>query len=364
MMVTRLVQKLKNRPPLGWPGYRTTPIIGLDLGSQAITFVELRKQQDRLMLERWGRREIDAHVIEYGRIKQRSRLLEALSSLVKEYKLEGAAVAVAVNGASVMIRRVHVPKCHQHHLDEYVMWEGSQLIPYDPDEVYLDYALCSPDFSSSMTHQDLDLLLIASKREAVDERREVLEESHLNPVICDVEGLALFNLISIHQDVQPYRSYLLVHIQNSMMNVTVIAHNQPLLVRDVSVSIAGHTHVGHDMSEHVENPRKEECWHDIQTHDPVLSEEVWEVEVVGELKRTLDGARECQADLDVEKIFLSSSLSISLEFLERLRQSIPVPVSFIDPFLPLERKKSQKGFSPLSPSAGIAGGLALRGVFG
>jgi Tfp pilus assembly PilM family ATPase len=146
-----------------------------------------------------------------------------------------------------------------------------------------------------------------------------------------------------------------------MMNVTVVAHNQPLLVRDVSFSIEGNTHVGHGISEHFKKPQQEEVGHGGQAYEPVLNEEVWESEVVSELKRTVDGARECQADLDVEKIFLSSSLSISIEFLERLRQAISVPVSLIDPFLPLERKKSQKGSSPIPPFAGIAGGLALRG---
>ena len=110
-------------------------------------FVELQNRQGRYHVGRWGFEKLEPDVMEQGRIHNRPALVAALHSLVEKHKLKSASVAMGVSGASAMVKRIHVPKCRQRDLEEYLMWEGAHYIPYDPEDVYLDFSLCSSVFT-------------------------------------------------------------------------------------------------------------------------------------------------------------------------------------------------------------------------
>ena len=355
MPISRL-RRVFQESGLGWVGTRQDPIIGLDLGSEAITFVECRRQQGRWRLARWGFHKIDSQILQQGRIKNRPALVQTLHAFVEQFRLRAASVAMAVNGASVIVKRIQVPRHHQHDLDQYLLWEAPQYIPYDPEDVYVDCAL-RPSLFPISSSEDLELLLVASKREAVDERREVLEEVNLRPVICDVEALAIHNITGRHREVRTQNAYLLVHIQRGLINVIVVAKGEPLLVRDVDFSPIS----GQSFTNKPSDRRSPSHWSDdVQSSsedDTFLFEELIRFEMVSELNRTVEGAQELLHELNLEKIFLCSNFQISDVLIEEIKQSLSIPVSLIDPFESFEW--NQDGVSP-SPLAGVAGGLALR----
>ena len=182
------------------------------------------------------------------------------------------------------------------------MWEGPKYIPYDPDEVYLDFSL-RPSILPTSTSKDLELLLVASKREAVDERKDVLENVNLNPVICDVEALAILNMVSLNNDVQTHQTYCLANIHGDMLNVAVVVKGEVLLLRDVNISsdskrISTDSPLGYGnfvpMWEDNSTPHKE---------DMVLSHEEIRKNILSELKRTMEGAWELLPDLNPEIMF-------------------------------------------------------------
>jgi type IV pilus assembly protein PilM len=267
---------------------------------------------------------------------------------------------MAVSGVSVMVKRIPVPTRHHHDLDAYVMWEGAHYIPYDPDDVYLDYSVCS-SLISVATSEDRDLLLVAAKRDAVDERRDVLEEANLHPIICDVEALAFLNLVSLNAEVQTHRSYLVANLLDGMMSVAVVAQGEPLLVRDVSVPTFSHQHF-YDTSGDRNQFQGVDDLQGVQEKDFVLSEKVRWFEIVSELMRTVEGARELQPDLEIERVFLSGSFGSSPELVEELRQSLFIPISLIDPVASIGWNRGSA--RPLASFAGVAGGLALRAEHG
>jgi len=337
-------------------------MIGLDMGSHAITFVEVEHRRGRDRVSRWGSEPLKPNVIEQGRITNRSSLVAALHAFVHKYRLKGASVTMAVNGASVMVKRIHVPTRHQHDLDSYLRWEGAHYIPYDPDDVYLDFSVCSSVVPLD-SNEGIDLLLVAAKRDAVDERRDVLDEVNVHPVICDVEALAFLNLASLNAEVQTHNSYLLANLDGGIMNIVVVANGEPLLLRDVSVPSLSNQGVVYGTSEDLGQPQ---WFHEVQASqetDSSLSEKMSRFEIVNELKRTVEGARELQPDLDIEYVFLGGSGWGSSQLLEKLRQSLMLPLSLIDPVASLEVRGRRRA-RPLASFAGVAGGLALRAQHG
>lgn len=339
-----------------WPWSRPQPRIGLDLGSRAITFVELYSRRGQSHVRQWGAEPLDPQIMDQGRIINRPALIEALRALIEKHRLQGASVAMGVNGASVMVKRIPVPFSHHHDLDAYVMWEGTNSIPYDPEDVYLDYAVCSPMLSVD-AKAGQDLLLIAAKRDAVDERREVLEAVNLHPIICDVETLAVLNMVALNPEVQTYQAYLVAKILDGLMSLVVMVNGEPLLVREISVANFPHEHFGDWAGIQDEVHRDKDC-HDSPASDSFLSETIQWFEIVRECKRTLEGAQELHPSLEVGKMFLCGSLGQSSGLVDELQKSLSLPVSCIDPVASIGW--SDVSTRSLTSCAGLASGLALR----
>ena len=345
-----------------WPWSQRHPTIGLDIGDEALTFIELQHRQGRYHVGRWGVERLDPTVIEHGRIKNRPALVSALRSFVEQYKLNGCSVAMAVNGASAIVKRIHVPTCSHHDLENYVLWEGAQSVPYDPDEVYLDFFPCSLSVPVT-TVEGKDLLLVAAKREAVDERRAILEEVTLHPIICDVEALAFLNLVFLHDDIQPYSSYIIANLRSRMITIAVVTQGEPLLVRDVSFSpfprqtgVAG-----------TPEKRSQHQWSDDAhraAEEPSVSQKISWFDIVSELNRTVEGAREEMPGLDIEKVFLCGRVVAQNSLQEECGKSLLVPVAFIEPLASLGLQRAREDVQHVAPFADVAGGLALRACQG
>lgn len=349
-------------PKIVWPWSKPNLTIGLDLDSQAITFVDLREAQGQHFVSQWGIERLAPNVIQDGRIKNRGALISVLTALVEKNNLRGASVAMGVNGASVMVKRISVSQCHQHELDEYVMWEAPQYIPYDPEDVYLDFSPCSSRVLGET--EDMDLLLVAAKREAVDERREVLEAVQLRPVICDIEGLAFLNWTSMIEVVQQHKTYLMANLRESMMNVVMVVQGEPLLVRDVTYSsVSDQDIVNMNSSDHAQT-----SWGNsgqrASDHESSHIENLFRFEILSELKRTIEGAREILPSLDIEQVFLAGHLAESLGLQEELRHGLSISVCHLTPATSLKQSKTQERAQALSPIAYIAEGLALRALQG
>ncbi len=348
MPPSRFVSFFRN-PWTIWPWSQPNRKIGLDMDSQAMTFVECRNRQGHPYVKQWGFEKLDSNIIQDGRIANKTALVSSLTAFVEKYKLRGASVAMGVNGTSVMVKRISVARSHQEDLEEYVMWEGPQYIPHDPEEVYLDYSRCGVR-ATGENAGDVDLLLVAAKREAVDERREVLEAAQLRPVICDVEGLAFLNWTSLNDVVQRHKTYLVANVRERVMNVAVMVQGEPLLVRDVHFSSVGNQELGNIIS-------GDNC-------ESSGLEKMLRLEIHSEIKRTMEGAKEILPDLDIETVFLAGGLAPSLVLQEELRNNLSTPITLLAPSLSFGLNGAANGTQPLPPSAHIAEGLALRALHG
>ncbi|MDT7043822.1 type IV pilus assembly protein PilM [Candidatus Nitronereus thalassa] len=362
-MGTSLLAQVKQRFLPNWASARRHPVIGLSIGSEAIAFVEFRNHQGRFFVNRWGYQLLESQTLDNGRIKDRLSLKEGLRVLVEQYRLQGAHVAMAVSGASVIVKRIRVPRSHQQNLEEYFLWESAKFIPYDPDEVYLDFSLCSSS-STKVTSEEIDILLVAAKRETVDEHREVLEEVQLHPIICDVETLAILNLAQMNNEVQTYYSYLVVNIQNAVMNIAVVGQGEPLFVRDVCLSSAvGPFFTGGEFRD-VRHLGLSGDSLENQVVAPSYCEKLNQAEIVNEVKRTVESARECQPNFHLERIFLSGPLGMNLELQEKISQSLMMPTSCINLFAPFNFGGRGVSKSTVESLANVAGGLGLRILHG
>ncbi len=172
-----------------WQG-KQKKVLGLDIGASAVRLVELSRSGKGYRLERFAVERMPANAMSENDIKD----VNAVASTVKRAFLRSGSKignsAVAVSSSQVIMKTVTMPASFSDsELEEQIMVEAAQYIPYPMEEVNLDFSVGDAVGDGEM----VEVLLVASRSENVDARIAVLEQAGLNAGVMDVEMFALEN---------------------------------------------------------------------------------------------------------------------------------------------------------------------------
>ena len=205
-------------------------IIGLDIGSHAVKVCQIQKAGSGYRLLAVGSAAIPPGAVEDGVLQDPDEVAKAIVELFKNLKIKSKRVGISISGYSVIVKKISLEVMSDEELADYIIEEAEQYIPFDIDDVYLDYQVIR---AGSDEYDRSDIMLVAAKKEVIDDYLDMLQELKLLPVLVDVDGFALENIwecASKRQD-----NVALVDIGASKMNINIIADGASVLARDVVV---------------------------------------------------------------------------------------------------------------------------------
>lgn len=205
-------------------------VVGLDIGSHAVKICELSKADKGYTVLNVGSALIPEDSVDDGTLNDPEAVSEAISKLMKNLKITSKKVGFSISGYSVIVKKVQLNVMDEKKLEEHISEEAEQYIPFDIDDVYLDYQ----DLKTNKTETGrTDVMLVAAKKEVVDEYLDMLRDLKLEPVLVDVDGFALENAYEFNypKDV----NVALVDIGASKMNINIIADGVSVVARDIVV---------------------------------------------------------------------------------------------------------------------------------
>ena len=157
-----------------------------------------------------------------------SLVVEALSRLIAENNIKNPNFGGSLSGHSVIIKKIQLPSMTDAELAESIQWEAEQYIPFDINDVNLDYVVLQSDGGDTM-----DVLLVAVKKDRIADYTSVIVQAGKDPVLVDVDVFALQNAFEANYDVDP-ETIALVNIGASVMNINVLYHGTSIFWRDVA----------------------------------------------------------------------------------------------------------------------------------
>ena len=167
---------------------RTQRILGLDIGANSVKGVELAKTGDRFTVTGYAQQEIAAV----------GTLRDAILAVIREGRFKSKQVVSSVSGRSVIVRYINTPFMKTEDLKNSMRFEADKYIPFDVNEVILD---CVPlDSEPSKEAGEMRVVLVAVKKEVVDEHVRLLQEAGLFPYIVDVDCFALGNAFEMSSE--------------------------------------------------------------------------------------------------------------------------------------------------------------------
>src|SRR6187549_4198788 len=172
---------------------KSKSVIGLDIGSSAVKAVELKAAGKGFRVAAYGAEPVPADAIVDGAIIDAGAVAEAIRNVFEHNKaFKAKDVCASLSGNAVIVKKITLPVMTETELDESIYWEAEQYIPFDIQDVNLDYQILDPGTTID-GKGTMEVLLVAAKKEKISDYTGVIAQAGRTPVVVDVDAFALQN---------------------------------------------------------------------------------------------------------------------------------------------------------------------------
>ena len=345
---------------------RPKPVVGLDIGSSAVKVVELRPSGRSYKVVGFGTEAIPSDTIVDGAIIDAGAVVDAVRRLLEGRKIKTKEVVASLSGNSVIVKKINLPVMTEAELSESIYWEAEQYIPFDIQDVNLDYQILTPPGAGD-ARGGMEVLLVAAKKDKINDYTDVIKQAGRVPVVVDVDAFAVQNAFEANYDEEPGAVVVLLNAGASGININIVSGTQSLFTRDISIGGNAYTEaLQKEMSLSFEDA---EYLKKGGTLDGIRPEDVRGVvantteNLLLEIQKTFDFFKATAASDRIDKILLSGGTSRVEGLTERLAERFGTHVEAFDPFRKIQFEAAKFGIEDLAdvaPTSAVAVGLALR----
>src|SRR6185436_3427001 len=205
-------------------------LVGVDIGSSSVKVCQLRESRKGLELVRLGFAQLPAQTIVDGHVMNSGAVVETLARLFHDKKIKQKDVAMSVSGQSVIIRKITVPMMTPAELAEQIQWEAEQHIPFDIKDVQIDYEVLRRRPEAGQ----MDLLLVAAKRDEIQDYAQLARDAKLKPQIVDIDAFTIQNVFEFSRGLPPDQTVALINVGASLSTLNIVARGVSTFTRDIT----------------------------------------------------------------------------------------------------------------------------------
>src|SRR4029079_11891351 len=210
---------------------RNATTVGLDIGSGLIKLVAISHASGGPVLTKVAFTSVVNDAIVEGEVMDPAIVAEAIKGLMASAGIKSKKIVTAVGGRDVIIKKISMDRMKEAEAREVIRWEAEQHVPFDMDNVELDFQILDPDSD----RLQMTVLLVGAKRELIDHKVALLSEVGVDASVIDVDSFALHNAFELSYPEGMKGVVGLVNIGHEMTNVNILDHGIPVLTRDLPV---------------------------------------------------------------------------------------------------------------------------------
>lgn len=346
-------------------GKKNKSIVGLDIGSSALKAVELKPARNGFELVHIAHQNLQSDTIVDGHIIDLNHVSDSINRVWSDQSIKTHQVATSLSGHAVIVKKILLPQMSGEELDEQIHWEAEQYIPFDINDVNLYHEVIGHD----PTAQNMDVLLVACKRDKIAQFTQVISQAGKQPVIVDVDAFALQNAYEVNYNPMPSQTVALLDIGASVMTMNIVRGATSIFTRDISAGGNQYT----DLLQKEFNltfEQAEALKRGIAPDEQLSLEQVQAVissvsEMLAlEIQRTLDFFRATAVDSpNIDRMLIAGGSSKVSQLCEYLSDKFQMPVERFDAFRSIRydhKRFDDEYLRELSPNMAVAVGLAVR----
>lgn len=342
-----------------------SPVVAVDIGTNSIKVVYLQARKKRYELLNFGTMPLPPGVIEDGAIAEPDVIIQALKDLLKLEKIGVKSAVTAVSGTSVVIKKIKVPPMSDAELVNAIQFEAGQYIPFDIEDVHLDF-MVMPSAEAKGDIEQMEVLLVAVTKEKMNELITILARAGLKVAVVDVDVFAMQNAFELNYGIPSDEVIVLMDIGAGVTNINILENGTSSFTRDIyfggmkyNEAIMGQMDVDFETSE------KLKLGNEINGHSPseaynIINSVTSQLSM--EISRVLEAFRG-SAEIPIKKIMLSGGCARMAGLDQALAENLEAQVEIFNPFQKIYF--NPRAFDPeyieyMAPFAAVGVGLALR----
>jgi len=338
-------------------------LVGLDIGSSAVKAVELKAAGRGYRIATYGSEPLPPDSIVDGAIIDGAAVADAIRRLFDGRGIRTKDVAASLSGNAVIVKKITLPTMTEAELAESIYWEAEQYIPFDIQDVNLDYQVLDGAEGGKGT---MDVLLVAAKKEKIADYTGVIAQAGRTAVIVDVDAFALQNAYEVNYGTEPAAVIVLLNAGASATNINILSGEQSVFTRDVSIGGNAYTEaLQRELSlpyEVADQLKRGELVDGVGFEEarPVLRAVTENVML--EIQKTFDFFKATASSDRIDRLIVSGGASRAEGFTEILAERFGAPVEAFDPFrrVAFDARKVPGNPAEIAATAAVAVGLALR----
>jgi type IV pilus assembly protein PilM len=338
--------------------------VGLDIGSSAVKAVELKPAGKAFKVTAFGSEPVPPDAIVDGAIIDGGAVADAIRRLFDSSHIKTRDVAASLSGNAVIVKKISLPVMTAAELSESIYWEAEQYIPFDIQDVNLDYQILDNGAGGKGT---MDVLLVAAKKEKIADYTGVIAQAGRSAIVVDVDAFALQNAFEVNYGIEPGQVVVLLNAGASATNINIIQGDQSVFTRDVSIGGNAYTEaLQKELNlpfEQADQLKRGHAADGVTFDEAKLVLRAVTENVMLEISKTFDFFKATAASDRIDRIVVSGGASRAEAFTEMLTERFGVPVEAFDPFkrVALDGKKYPADtLAEIAPTVAVAVGLALR----
>ncbi len=295
-------------------------------------------------------------------------MVESIRRLFDSRNIKTKEVAASLSGNAVIVKKIALPTMTEAELAESIYWEAEQYIPFDIQDVNLDYQILDAG-NPAAGKSTMDVLLVAAKKEKIADYTGVIGQAGRAAVVVDVDAFALQNAYEVNYGFQPGAVVMLLNVGASATNINILQGDQSVFTRDIAIGGNAYTEaVQKELNlafEQADQLKRGVNVDGASFEDarPVLRAVTENVML--EVQKTFDFFKATAASEKVDRIVISGGASRAEGFIEMLTERFEAPVEVFDPFKKVAfdaKKFNVDSAKEIGPTVAVAVGLALRRV--
>jgi len=346
----------------------TKKLVGLDIGSSSLKLAEVLITPHGYVLNRFLQIPLPKGIIIEGVLADAKALSLKIKELFWNSGCRGKGIVTSLSGNSVIVKKVTFAQMDEAELRDLIRDEAGKYLPFDNmDEVNYDFQILG---DNEYNPNQMDVIIVAAKKDMVNNYLEAVTAAGLNVVIMDVDSFALETMYEANYEFDNNEIVVIISIGASITNINVIKGGMSIFTRDFTLggnSITEGLQEKYRLTfEEAEKIKIEGIPNNDQDNLDLRNSILDFAEpICSEIERSIDYFRSTFGGEYIKRVLLSGGSAKIHGLTANLSQKLNVEKELINPFLKIgynKRYVDQKTLESIKPIAAVAMGLGLREI--
>lgn len=352
-------------PKLSFFSPQQRPLIGIDITSSAVKLLEIHPKDNQLQVASYGVAPLEEGAVTDRRIQDEQSVARSIKQLINKTQPSTQRTAVAVPTTAVITRTLSLPiALSDNEMEELIMLEAEQHIPYPLNEVAIDFKRQPP---LNLNDENQPVLLVACRKEVTNQLDYILDTAGLEPLVTDVEKFAMERSLGLiinklpKQQTNQIIAVADIGAHTSTLNVLcdgeiIYSREQMFGGKQLTDKIQQHYGLSREEADFFKNKGNLPADYSATLLKP------FKAALIQQIERQLQLFYSSMPYQNIHYLILAGGSSAIENLTQRLEDQLKVPTYIANPFVDmvLSDKVNAQTLAQDAPAMMIACGLAMR----